>query len=61
MWPIVPRLVTWLMSFDRHRGLNQLAQGGVNLDRSSITRKILERNINRPTLPGEHLAAYVGA
>ena len=60
IWLIVPRLVMWLLSFDRHRGLNQLAQGGVKPDRKSITRNLFDGNTNRSTLTGEHLAAYVG-
>jgi hypothetical protein len=51
----------WLISFDRHRGWNQLAQGGVEPNRSSITRNLFERNTNRSTLTGEHIAAHVGA
>ena len=60
IWLIVPRLVMWLISFDRHRGWNQLAQGGVEPNRSSITRNLFERNTNRSTLTGEPFAAYVG-
>lgn len=58
---IVPRLVMWLISFDRHRGLNQLAQGGVKLDRNSMTRNLFQRSSNRSALASEHLAEYVGA
>lgn len=58
---IGPRLVMWLISFDRHRGLNQLAQGGVKPDRNAIARELLDSTTVRSALTGEHLAAYVGA
>ena len=56
-----PHLVMWIDSFDCHRGLNKLAQGGVKPDRNSITRNPFDGNINRSTVIGENQSACVSA
>jgi hypothetical protein len=53
---IVPRLVLRRISFDRHRGLNQLAQGGANRTATqSLAIPLFDGSTSRSTLTGERV------